>query len=158
MLHSISRSRKTGGDNNIEFQSARSRSTSNLPTSPSPTVAESNEHSPSRRQRRRYEHSWDGHHDDGYRFDSHKSNVASGNAGEKSPVSPKFGSAGSSIRGGSNDQEIFSATDSEGELRDAVGQLSLNEDEQVRYHGKASGLHLLGDKVRVDGRNEGGIW
>ncbi|KAJ7763279.1 hypothetical protein B0H14DRAFT_2633775 [Mycena olivaceomarginata] len=25
----------------------------------------------------------------------------------------------------------------------AVGQLSLNEDKQVRYHGKASGLHLL---------------
>jgi hypothetical protein len=36
--------------------------------------------------------------------------------------------------------------------------LSLNEDEQVRYHGKASGLHLLGNTDRVDGRNEGGIW
>ncbi|KAF9463229.1 fungal-specific transcription factor domain-containing protein [Collybia nuda] len=44
------------------------------------------------------------------------------------------------------------------ELAGAVGQLSLNEDEQVRYHGKASGLHLLGVKDRVDGRNEGGIW
>ncbi|PFH48929.1 hypothetical protein AMATHDRAFT_195711 [Amanita thiersii Skay4041] len=48
--------------------------------------------------------------------------------------------------------------ESEGELTGAVGQLSLNEDEQVRYHGKASGLHLLGNKERVDGRNEGGIW
>lgn len=47
---------------------------------------------------------------------------------------------------------------SEEELTGAVGQLSLNEDEQVRYHGKASGLHLLGDKERVDGRNKGGIW
>lgn len=47
---------------------------------------------------------------------------------------------------------------SEEELMGAVGQLSLNEDEQVRYHGKASGLHLLGDKERVDGRNKGGIW
>jgi hypothetical protein len=43
-------------------------------------------------------------------------------------------------------------------LTDAVGQLSLNEDAQVRYHGKASGLHLLGQKPRVDRRNEGGIW
>lgn len=47
---------------------------------------------------------------------------------------------------------------SEDELTGAVGQLSLNEDEQVRYHGKASGLHLLGAKERVDSRNEGGIW
>jgi hypothetical protein len=38
------------------------------------------------------------------------------------------------------------STDSEDEddIVDAVGQLSLNEDEQVRYHGKASGLYLLG--------------
>jgi hypothetical protein len=47
---------------------------------------------------------------------------------------------------------------SEDELTGAVGQLSLNEDEQVRYHGKASGLYLLGKKERVDRRNEGGIW
>lgn len=44
------------------------------------------------------------------------------------------------------------------DLTGAVGQLSLNEDEQVRYHGKASGLHILGNKERVDARNEGGIW
>ncbi|EAU83952.2 hypothetical protein CC1G_09834 [Coprinopsis cinerea okayama7 len=50
------------------------------------------------------------------------------------------------------------SSDSEDELAGAVGQLSLNEDEQVRYHGKASGLHILNDKERVDGRNEGGIW
>jgi hypothetical protein len=43
-------------------------------------------------------------------------------------------------------------------LDDAVGQLSLNEDEQVRFHGKASGLHLLAPQERVDGRSEGGIW
>ena len=47
---------------------------------------------------------------------------------------------------------------SENEVTGAVGQLSLNEDEQVRYHGKASGLYLLGNKERVDRRNEGGIW
>jgi hypothetical protein len=51
-----------------------------------------------------------------------------------------------------------SNTESEDAIADAVGQLSLNEDEQVRYHGKASGLHLLGDKERLDARNEGGIW
>ena len=47
--------------------------------------------------------------------------------------------------------------DEEG-ITDAVGQLSLNEDAQVRFHGKVSGLHLLGQKPRVDGRNRGGIW
>jgi hypothetical protein len=44
------------------------------------------------------------------------------------------------------------------DIMDAVGQLSLNEDEEVRYHGKASGLYLLGGKERDDSRNEGGIW
>lgn len=39
-----------------------------------------------------------------------------------------------------------------------VGQLSINEEAQVRYHGKASGLHLLGQRQRLDGRNKGGIW
>ncbi|KAG5644833.1 hypothetical protein DXG03_007558 [Asterophora parasitica] len=51
-----------------------------------------------------------------------------------------------------------SASSANEELTGAVGQLSLNEDEQVRYHGKASGLHLLGNKERLDARNEGGIW
>ncbi|THH29489.1 hypothetical protein EUX98_g4687 [Antrodiella citrinella] len=46
----------------------------------------------------------------------------------------------------------------EDELALAVGQLSINEDEQVRYHGKASGLHLLGASDRGDDRVEGGIW
>ncbi|THH02019.1 hypothetical protein EW026_g775 [Hermanssonia centrifuga] len=55
----------------------------------------------------------------------------------------------------SGDEEFGSGED---ELAIAVGQLSLNEDEQVRYHGKASGLHLLGAAERLDGRNEGGIW
>lgn len=50
------------------------------------------------------------------------------------------------------------SSDSEDDLTGAVGQLSLNEDEQVRYHGKASGLHILHNKERVDNRNEGGIW
>ncbi|KAI9508265.1 fungal-specific transcription factor domain-containing protein [Russula earlei] len=39
-----------------------------------------------------------------------------------------------------------------------VGHLSLNEEREVRFHGQASGLHLLDVKERVDGRSEGGIW
>ncbi len=46
----------------------------------------------------------------------------------------------------------------EDELAVAVGQLSMNEDLQVRYHGKASGLHFLNASERDDGRSEGGIW
>jgi hypothetical protein len=44
------------------------------------------------------------------------------------------------------------------QLVEAVGELSLNEDEEVRYHGQASGLYILGVQERVDKRNEGGIW
>ncbi|KAI6002044.1 fungal-specific transcription factor domain-containing protein [Pisolithus albus] len=43
-------------------------------------------------------------------------------------------------------------------VTDAFGQLSLNEDEQIRYHGEASGLHLLGINAKDEARNEGGIW
>ncbi|KIJ37097.1 hypothetical protein M422DRAFT_33953, partial [Sphaerobolus stellatus SS14] len=56
------------------------------------------------------------------------------------------------------------SSDSDTDLSDreflaaAVGQLSLNEDEQVRYHGPASGLHILHQNVRHDNRNEGGLW
>ena len=49
-------------------------------------------------------------------------------------------------------------SDSEDDVADAVGQLSLNEDDQVRYHGKASGLYLLGFNAKAEARNEGGIW
>ncbi|KIJ66200.1 hypothetical protein HYDPIDRAFT_26571 [Hydnomerulius pinastri MD-312] len=40
----------------------------------------------------------------------------------------------------------------------AFGQLSLDENQEVRYHGKASGLHLLIRSDRLDSRLEGGIW
>lgn len=40
----------------------------------------------------------------------------------------------------------------------AFGQLSLDENQEVRYHGKASGLHLLSRSDRLDKRNEGGVW
>jgi hypothetical protein len=38
----------------------------------------------------------------------------------------------------------------------AMGQLSLDENSEVRYHGKASGLHLLAR--RTNGQKDGGIW
>ncbi|KAG7451574.1 uncharacterized protein BT62DRAFT_942573 [Guyanagaster necrorhizus] len=52
----------------------------------------------------------------------------------------------------------YSSESNEEDFLGAVGQLSLNEDEEVRYHGKASGLYLLGGTERHDSRNEGGIW
>ena len=65
-------------------------------------------------------------------------------------------------RGGTPSLSPVSATSSEEdddeELASAVGQLSLNEDSQVRYHGQVSGLHILGQSDRLDKRNEGGIW
>ncbi|KZT36275.1 hypothetical protein SISSUDRAFT_1050132 [Sistotremastrum suecicum HHB10207 ss-3] len=39
-----------------------------------------------------------------------------------------------------------------------LGQLSLSENSQFRYHSKTSGLHLLAPTARDDLRNEGGIW
>lgn len=65
-------------------------------------------------------------------------------------------------RGGTPSLSPASASSSEidddEELASAVGQLSLNEDSQVRYHGQVSGLHILGQSDRLDKRNEGGIW
>ncbi|EIW80084.1 hypothetical protein CONPUDRAFT_58526 [Coniophora puteana RWD-64-598 SS2] len=70
-------------------------------------------------------------------------------------ASPIHGGSGASYRQGSSSSVD---SESEDEVTDAVGQLSLNEDEQVRYHGKASGLYLLGINQRQEARNEGGIW
>jgi hypothetical protein len=41
---------------------------------------------------------------------------------------------------------------------EGMGQLSLDENQEVRFHGNASGLHLLGQTQRTDHRNEGGVW
>ncbi|KAL4070710.1 fungal-specific transcription factor domain-containing protein [Scleroderma citrinum] len=56
--------------------------------------------------------------------------------------------------------EGFSDSDDMDESRatTAFGQLSLDENQEVRYHGKASGLHLLSRSDRLDERNEGGVW
>jgi len=72
-----------------------------------------------------------------------------------------LGSGGSNIkserRSSSLDSKVLDS-DSEEDLLSAIGQLSLNEDQQVRYHGKASGIYLLRNKERLDQRNEGDIW
>ncbi|TFK46073.1 hypothetical protein OE88DRAFT_1668214 [Heliocybe sulcata] len=58
--------------------------------------------------------------------------------------------------GSSDDNEEAGYTDDESSQ--AVGQLSLDENHEVRYHGEASGLHLLGQQERTDDRKEDGIW
>lgn len=125
--------------------------------------------SPARRQRRRV-----GTEDISFRSYDHSRNSAPVSAVSQrhglspndhrgpysalSPLNSSFTHArGSGRRWSVSSTDSLSSEDEE-ELAGAVGQLSLNEDEQLRYHGKASGLHLLGVKERVDGRNEGGIW
>ncbi|KAJ7751211.1 fungal-specific transcription factor domain-containing protein [Mycena maculata] len=49
----------------------------------------------------------------------------------------------------------------DGSPREAVqgmGALSLDEHQEVRFHGQTSGLHLLARSNRTDARKEGGIW
>ncbi|KAH9474654.1 Nitrogen assimilation transcription factor nit-4 [Psilocybe cubensis] len=101
---------------------------------------------------------------------AHPLETSSRHRGPYTPLSPvrgrfphlngssRAGDAQGGDRRSSSVDENSLTEDSEDELMGAVGQLSLNEDEQVRYHGKASGLYLLGNKERVDQRNEGGIW
>ena len=60
--------------------------------------------------------------------------------------------------GVSQNNSVCDSDSDEESVRQAVGQLSLNEDEEVRYHGKASGLYLLGAQDRRDNRNVGGLW
>ncbi|KAI0824538.1 fungal-specific transcription factor domain-containing protein [Trametes gibbosa] len=97
-----------------------------------------------RRQRRRLDEH--GEHDG-----VHRSPSTTATATSRSPMrrpSVRVRLAGERETGESGEDEIALA----------LGQLSINEDEQVRFHGKASGLHMLGEKERQDGRNEGGLW
>ncbi|GBE81567.1 Nitrogen assimilation transcription factor nit-4 [Sparassis crispa] len=41
---------------------------------------------------------------------------------------------------------------------DAFGNLSIDENKEVRYHGNSTGLHMLAQSERTDGRNVGGMW
>ncbi|KAL0576702.1 hypothetical protein V5O48_005269 [Marasmius crinis-equi] len=57
--------------------------------------------------------------------------------------------------------EATSDSDEHDSLKDpteGIGELSLTENQEIRFHGKASGLHLLSKDNRTDDRNEGGIW
>ncbi|KAG8835837.1 hypothetical protein FRC17_000801 [Serendipita sp. 399] len=74
------------------------------------------------------------------------------NEANKHP-SDRVGAASVALSG----RETPDYSDSE-DLHDALGQLSLDDASQIRYHGKASGLHLLGGTERLDRRAEGGIW
>ncbi|KAJ7675340.1 fungal-specific transcription factor domain-containing protein [Mycena rosella] len=44
------------------------------------------------------------------------------------------------------------------EAVEGLGALSLDEHQEVRFHGQTSGLHLLARSNRTDRRKEGGIW
>ncbi|KAG5636297.1 hypothetical protein H0H81_008496 [Sphagnurus paluster] len=110
--------------------------------------------SPARRTRRRIgteDVSFYVQSNDGYESHRSKGNLGrerSGIYSSRRRSSPSSTESIDALSSGSDDEELISA----------VGQLSLNEDREVRYHGKASGLHLLGNKERLDSRNEGGIW
>ena len=44
------------------------------------------------------------------------------------------------------------------DLLQALSELSLNKNDQVRHHSQASGLYLLGDQEKLDNWYNGGIW
>ncbi|KAJ3793146.1 fungal-specific transcription factor domain-containing protein [Lentinula aff. detonsa] len=43
-------------------------------------------------------------------------------------------------------------------IAEGMGELSLTENQEIRYHGKASGLQFLSKNNRTDDRVEGGLW
>ncbi|CAA7264843.1 unnamed protein product [Cyclocybe aegerita] len=55
------------------------------------------------------------------------------------------------IEPSSDPDDLKSATD-------GMGQLSLDEHQEIRFHGQASGLHILGSQDRNDDRIDGGVW
>jgi hypothetical protein len=135
--------------------------------------ANGDDHSPARRQRRRVGTEDVSFHNHDYPSGSAPASAISqlhgaspgryeyehrGPYSALSPLNSSFTHAHGSGRRWSVSSTDSLSSRSEDDLAGAVGQLSLNEDEQVRFHGKASGLHLLGIKERLDGRNKGGIW
>ncbi|KIK70628.1 hypothetical protein GYMLUDRAFT_209950 [Collybiopsis luxurians FD-317 M1] len=56
--------------------------------------------------------------------------------------------------------EMYTLSDPEepDDLAEGIGELSLTENQEIRYHGKVSGLHLLSKNNRTDDRVEGGVW
>ena len=125
-----------------------------------PELQTEDDNAPIRRQRRRVG-------DKDYSFQQHSSTSTPGSAVPKDSTRlstsqeaylSDIAYISSPLRNWDPSLDDSMTSGSEDELTGAVGQLSLNEDEQVRYHGKASGLYLLDNKERVDSRNEGGIW
>ncbi|KAJ4002275.1 fungal-specific transcription factor domain-containing protein [Lentinula boryana] len=43
-------------------------------------------------------------------------------------------------------------------IAEGMGELSLTENQEIRYHGKTSGLQFLSKNNRTDDRVEGGLW
>ncbi|KAI0049260.1 hypothetical protein FA95DRAFT_1557057 [Auriscalpium vulgare] len=54
--------------------------------------------------------------------------------------------------------DTVSESEDETEATSTLGKLSLDENKEVRYHGAASGLHLLSQADRTDERKVGGVW
>ncbi|KAG6837321.1 hypothetical protein H0H93_011416 [Arthromyces matolae] len=52
---------------------------------------------------------------------------------------------------GEEEEDLKAATE-------AIGELSLDENQEVRFHGRSSGLHLITKNNRTDDRVEGGLW
>ena len=50
------------------------------------------------------------------------------------------------------------ADDDLADCADAFGNLSIDENREVRYHGNSAGLQLLAQAERSDGRVYKGIW
>ncbi|KAI0640400.1 fungal-specific transcription factor domain-containing protein [Trametes meyenii] len=138
---------RTAGSDELGYpeddQGSRPSTTQTIPSTSAQVTAETQsqpqaQQGEARRQRRRLDEL--GEHDGAHRSPS--------TASSRSPLRQNV------------EEESTEDTDESGEdeIAVAIGQLSMNEDEQVRFHGKASGLHMLGVKERKDGRNEGGIW
>jgi len=51
-----------------------------------------------------------------------------------------------------------SESDDSDDAANMIGELSLDENKEVRYHGLISGLHLLSQADRTDERKIGGVW
>ncbi|KAF8260725.1 fungal-specific transcription factor domain-containing protein [Lactarius quietus] len=54
--------------------------------------------------------------------------------------------------------EPASESDESDDPTSMVGELSLDENKEVRYHSQVSGLHLLSQADRTDERRVGGVW
>ncbi|KAF9074901.1 fungal-specific transcription factor domain-containing protein [Rhodocollybia butyracea] len=60
-----------------------------------------------------------------------------------------------------NDMYTFDAQSGDeksDEITEGMGELSLTENQEIRYHGKTSGLQFLSKNNRTDDRVEGGVW